>query len=260
MKQIIKNNLTFVLQRLYFALATEATDRLPPAESGGLMVIAPHPDDETLGCGALIARMRANGVPVRIIVVTDGSAAPTLQPMPRESLVAMRRSETQKAVQALGVQPESIVFLDYQDGKAAQSLSAIAQDIASQIWLHAPALILSPYGLDAHDDHRAVADAIDHLCASGKITVPVFEYPMWFWPVLAFRQLLSHPTRGVVRKIPAQDFLVNKTQAANAYQSQFGALTGEAGIGHLPKGFMRQNLQAYELFFEKEVTHKHDKI
>ena len=86
------------------------------------MVFAPHPDDETLGCGGTIAKRTAESFEVIIVVLTDGihafSKSDSLtQKISREELKQIRKDETVKAVKVLGVPKENVLFLDFEDGK-----------------------------------------------------------------------------------------------------------------------------------------------
>ena len=116
------------LQKRFLTLAKDITSALP---DGPILIIAPHPDDETLGCGGITALLKARGQAVRIIIVTDGSGASI--PEPRPDLASVRRKESIQAARVLGIEMEDIVFLSYKDGEALQHISQIANDIASQL-------------------------------------------------------------------------------------------------------------------------------
>ncbi len=244
----IKTALNGVLRWVFYALATEAYATLP---DGSLFIIAPHPDDETFGSGALIARARQEGRKVRVLIVTDGATSTPSQQMPPHVLAATRRGEAQSAAKILGVDETALIFLDYPDGEAEKHIPAIAKDIANQLWRHNPAVLFSPYDLDSHKDHRAIAKAIDWLCQEGKITIPVFEYPMWFWPCGAIKHLFSPSTWRTNRRISTQGFLSQKEQAIRAHRSQCENITNEPNWSRLPSAFIKESLQPYELFFEK---------
>lgn len=90
-----------------------------------LLVVAPHPDDETLGAGGLIQRVRDNGGSVRVVVVTSGDALRqgveitdrTTTPTPNDfrRYGRLRELESERAVAALGLNPEHITFLGFPD-------------------------------------------------------------------------------------------------------------------------------------------------
>jgi LmbE family N-acetylglucosaminyl deacetylase len=86
-----------------------------------VIVFAPHPDDETLGCGGTIARKISEGYEVIIAIMTDGRYAllrvgGSCSPTPDE-LVQIRRKEAEKATKILGVPSEKLLFFDFEDRK-----------------------------------------------------------------------------------------------------------------------------------------------
>lgn len=125
-------------------------------EAGGLVVLAPHPDDEVLGAGAIIARAARAGVAVRVVLLTDGSAS-----HPHADGLAERRlAETYAGLGELGVGEEAVTALGVADG----ALDAAALDLAQ---LHkaippdATLLVTDPS--DGHDDHRAAFGVASRL-------------------------------------------------------------------------------------------------
>ncbi len=68
----------------------------------GIVVFAPHPDDESLGCGGLISEAVEQGIPVHVVMVSDGGAShPGSRKFPPKRVIAIRRSETLAALSAL---------------------------------------------------------------------------------------------------------------------------------------------------------------
>lgn len=243
LKIFLKKQVVSFCQLLFLNRASDITNDLP---CGPLLVIAPHPDDETLGCAGLMRRYRAQGHVVRIIVVTDGSQAKLpANPSPQE-VAAMRRRESIRAANLLDIPTEEVLFLSYPDGAAQEHRERIAADIASQIWLYQPALILSPHGIDAHVDHRTVSTIVQALRKEGKVTCPVLEYPMWFWPKGALRHLFSKALKKTHRKVAAREYLAEKQQAIDAHVCQ----KSEENWDLLEAYSIAANLRDYELFFE----------
>ncbi|MBD0337375.1 MAG: PIG-L family deacetylase, partial [Cyanobacteria bacterium Co-bin13] len=80
------------------------------------LIVAPHPDDETLGCGGLIALKRQQGTEVRVVILTDGRASHPSHPrLPTQELVAIRQQEATQALAVLGVPPEDLHFFNQPD-------------------------------------------------------------------------------------------------------------------------------------------------
>ena len=130
----------------------------PPA--GPTLVIVPHPDDETLGCGGLIARQRSRNVPVTVYAVTDGEAA--YPGVDRDRLAVRRRAEQRAALDALCL-GDTVHRLGMPDGSVAAHESALGALIAHGAKSHQ--LVVAPWVHDHHADHdacgRAARTALD---------------------------------------------------------------------------------------------------
>ena len=253
----LKGRLSAAAQDLLqnFMLAC-ARDLDVTGEAGPSLVLAPHPDDESLGCGATIARLRSRGQRVHIVIVTDGAACGRSSVIGPKEIAAIRRKETQNAAAALGVPPEDVIFFQFPDQHAGEQAQAIEAALGEEINRVKPRQIFSPYGVDAHPDHRVVAAAIDRLFQKGLVACPVYEYPIWFWPYGAVSHLIQPHKLMRLRRVQAQDFLVPKKVAIAAHRSQNVALTDEAGWFTLPERFVQRCLSPFELFFEKTVAKK----
>jgi LmbE family N-acetylglucosaminyl deacetylase len=125
--------------------------RLPAVPT---LIVAPHPDDETLLAGGLIATQRARGVDVQVLAVTDGEAAYE-RADPRE-LAARRRTEQFTALGELGVRSTSVMRLGVPDGAVAGHVDEITDAIAAFEHI---GLVIAPWTGDHHCDHEAVGAA-----------------------------------------------------------------------------------------------------
>ena len=92
------------------ALPTGTLDEVLTAKP--CLVLAPHPDDESLGCGGLIAACCAAGRPPVVVSLTDGSASHlTSHAYPPHRLAAIRAQEVKESVGHLGLRVERLIFL-----------------------------------------------------------------------------------------------------------------------------------------------------
>lgn len=145
------------------------------------VVIAAHPDDESLGCGGTIARKIRSGASVEVIVLSDGGAS-QWRVGEGEALAAVRRKEAISACGRLGIPPRSIHFLGFPDGGlrlkeqevAAALLDLLAGSRATQVFV--------PFRSDGDHDHEAayssLSGAMNHL---EPRSFEVLEYPIWAW-------------------------------------------------------------------------------
>lgn len=158
-----------------FATARDWTDRL--ASSSPALVLAPHPDDETIGCGAVILRKIAAGAPVTVVVVTDGRDSHRSAYVSPADLAALRRVEMAAAAERLGG-PE-VLWLDLPDGKAADDVDALAERIGALVRERGVEDLFSTCAWEAHPDHAAVGRAA--RLAADRTGARLFEYPVWLW-------------------------------------------------------------------------------
>jgi glycosyltransferase involved in cell wall biosynthesis/LmbE family N-acetylglucosaminyl deacetylase len=124
--------------------------RLPLPQVGSALVLAPHSDDETLGCGGILALLRRGGWRIKVLVMTDGALGDPLDYLGGRDLVAHRQNETRTALRALGV--DDVEFLGEPDG-ALMPHRGVAERLARVVDAFAPDWLLAPPVLDFHRDH-----------------------------------------------------------------------------------------------------------
>ncbi|HND62625.1 MAG TPA: PIG-L family deacetylase [Opitutaceae bacterium] len=195
-----------------------------PSPDGCAVVIAPHPDDETLACGAMIARRRAVGLPVHVIVVTDGSAShPNHPTLTGPVLRTVRRDEARAALAILGVESVAVHFLDEVDGTLGHLTPERADRLVNQLreLLAAigPTEVYLPCCPDGSSEHDATYAMTLRAIAAAQARPAVWEYPVWSWwnPWLILGRL------GEARRcwsLPTEDFGLVKSRAIACYRTQ----------------------------------------
>ncbi|WP_206240093.1 PIG-L deacetylase family protein [Novosphingobium terrae] len=143
--------------------------------SAPLLVLAPHPDDEILGCARLMQHAAAKGCPVVIIWLTNGGASHGLLEADEHiALISRRRAEAAQGVRALGIAPIATYHLDYPDGSLNDHLAMAKEDVERICLLHAVATVAVTDDGDSHPDHRAA-----HALAMGlKRPKRLLGYPV----------------------------------------------------------------------------------
>lgn len=211
----------------------------------------PHQDDETLGCGGLIALKRERGLAVEVVFLSDGRGGHMGGRTDLDALVEERRAEAITALGILGVPAQSVTFLDLPDGRLGElppsEHAAAVKQVADRIRALAPGEICVPHHHDRHPDHEAsYRIAREALLASGR-TATLLECLIWYFWMTARGDGQSNFAEDVegVRRLPlAPAALARKHQAIAAYKSQHELL---------PHGFMADHAQAVELYVSNEV-------
>jgi LmbE family N-acetylglucosaminyl deacetylase len=191
---------------------------------GPMLVLAPHPDDESIGCGGIIAEACARQHEVHVVVMTDGTGShPSSKQYPSARLRELREGETQAAVAALGLSPARLDFLRLRDGKAPHQGAEFKRVVA---WLadfmrdRRIGTVCATWMHDPHPDHLAT-----HLMAKAATeatSAPLYSYPVWGW-TLGPRSWLPRTTLSgfridIARQLPA------KRKAIASHQSQVTTL------------------------------------
>jgi LmbE family N-acetylglucosaminyl deacetylase len=161
-----------------------ARSRPYPFAARSAIIVAPHEDDSTLGCGGLIAQKRLLGHDVRIAYLTDGSASHPGHPRVRPAdLAAIREREATAAAEVLGVPARDLHFLRLPDGRLATLSEAerhrLRAELAAIAATAAPDELFVPCQADASTEHDAANRLLRDACAAARMNVRIYEYPIW---------------------------------------------------------------------------------
>ncbi|GAB3445916.1 hypothetical protein GCM10027517_27500 [Phycicoccus ginsengisoli] len=205
-----------------------------------LVVVAAHPDDETLGCAGLVAAAGAAGVPVEVVVATMGEAShPDSTTHTPAQLAARREDEVRHAVR--DVAPDAqLDLLHLPDGRLASREAALAAALAVRVTGPAT-LVLAPWRRDGHADHEAAGRVAARVVAAAGARL--LEYPVWLWhwghPLSApWDQLLAVDLepRQVVAKRSALALHASQTRALSDLPGD-EALLGPHVLAHFDRPF-----------------------
>lgn len=263
------------LRRKAASLVQGLLERRRVCREGGVLdraavVFAPHPDDETLGCGGTIVRKARAGADVRIVVMTDGSGSHK-DLMDEKRLREIRAQEAVEAGRRLGVTENRISLLGLPDRGLEAARKAAVEQVAALLETGRPGEIYVPYEHDPPSDHRATRDVV--LEASRVLdSVVVYEYPVWFWfhwPWVPyplnnrrdFPGIVRDNLRSVMRLVKyldsavyIGDVLETKKHALDAYESQMTRLVDDERWPRLTDvaggEFLSRFFEPYELFRE----------
>ena len=161
------------------ASRTRSEPMSPEGLAADAVVIAPHPDDETLGCGGTVLRKRALGAKVAVIFLTDGTASHQ-HLVSAERLAGERELEALAATAVLGIDPSAVHFLRVPDTQLAQHIEATLPRVVELLEQYRPAQVYAPFRRDGLADHVAAA----RIAESAATAVGVSEllgFPVWFW-------------------------------------------------------------------------------
>jgi LmbE family N-acetylglucosaminyl deacetylase len=224
------------------------------------LVVAPHADDETLGCGGTLIRKLARGARVQVAYMTDSGG---LDADPQ--LKTTRRKEALSACAELGISEPNVHFLDFPDGELSGCVGPAKQRLAEIVGSFRPEQVFMPYLRDGHADHEASHRAAFDACSDCGFRVAIYEYVVWglyHWPWYSLpitrdyarKALATNTLKYALGLRVAADYSravsvevasvrAQKLQALQCHDSQMGPLSG-VGKGE----FMRVHLSDHETF------------
>ncbi|WP_307458154.1 bifunctional PIG-L family deacetylase/class I SAM-dependent methyltransferase [Pseudarthrobacter oxydans] len=215
------------------------------------IVLAAHPDDESLGAGGLMARLRALGARVTVLLCTAGEAShpdsPTTTP---EQLADVRLQEFGGALAHLLPDPDWR-FLALPDGRLAahrpEVHTALQRAIADAAAAGLPAeriTLVAPYRHDGHTDHEALGSAAAEAAGAGGHGL--LEYPIWYW---LWADAADHTWQSWLRLPLDPAERRAKAAAMAAHTSQVRPLSGRPGDEVLlPPAFLEHFERPFETF------------
>ncbi len=225
----------------------------PYEEVGTVVVIAPHPDDESFGCGGTLAIMARRQAVLNLVFLTDGSAShpghPTVSP---SEIAQRRRDEARRAAGVLGLPWERVEFLDVRDGTLshldAESIQGLEARIGALLARARPTSIFLTCRRDGRAEHEAAFTRVTHAIEVSGLRARILEYPVWSWWNPA---LLLGPMRKCRRvwRADCRSTLDSKARALALYASQTLPIAPEVSPA-LPQGFASMFLHGGEYFFE----------
>lgn len=150
--------------------------RISKPDGKKVLVLAPHPDDEVIGCGGTLYKHAIAGDHVVVAIMADGRQGSHFCTERGRALVDRRKREAEEACALLGL--SELVFLDHPDARLSTRPSAVDEITSLLERLHPDTLYVTSF-LDAHTDHRATFDiAVSALERYGK-EVMVYIYEVW---------------------------------------------------------------------------------
>jgi LmbE family N-acetylglucosaminyl deacetylase len=143
------------------------------------LVIAPHPDDESLGCGGSIAKHVKAGSRVKVLFLTDGEQG-DFEDRFGSDYVGMRKSAALQAMETLGV--HDCEFLGFRDRDLHRALDEISDRLLHELESFSPTLIYVPSPYEVHPDHRSAFMAMWKLMERKPMPLLVYEVIMPIFP------------------------------------------------------------------------------
>jgi LmbE family N-acetylglucosaminyl deacetylase len=189
-----------------------------------LVVMAPHMDDETLGCGGVMA-LHADKRQIYCIFATDGAKSPSpllpWQGSPTADLPRIRKEEAQAALGEIGVPEENLRFFDFDDGRLGSRRQELVERIEAQLDDIRPDFVLVPFRFDRHPDHVALHRAVRSAVRDSRMATRVLEYFVYTnWRLVPGRDIRPMVSEDRLLRVDIAAVAEQKRKALARYRSQ----------------------------------------
>lgn len=196
-----------------------------------VLSLAPHPDDETIGCGGSLALHVQAGDPVKVVFLTNGAKGDSTGKIDKDEYIALRQMEAEKACKCLGI--ADVEFWGYEDRALAGSKGKLSRFV-ELLNDFKPELVYVPSPLEFHPDHRGAALLLEDAIRNCEPNFDVACYEA------------NQPLRVNVL-VDITPVLQLKRKAIECYQSQ---------LREMPYGEICLSLNKFRsLTLAKEITH-----
>ncbi len=160
-------------------LAAASAEPFPEQRFRKAVVVAAHPDDETLGASGVVQRLHELGGAVSLVIATNGEAAyPEADAEERAELARRRRVELYESLHAQGLGAVAVHWLGLPDACLAEQREQLAAALADL--LEGADLCVLPWPGDPHPDHQVAGETVLRVA---PVAAHRFAYPvdMWHW-------------------------------------------------------------------------------
>ena len=225
---------------------------------GPTVVIAPHPDDEALGCGGLLALLRQAAQPVAAVLVSDGTMShPESALFSAPARRAVREAEFGHALAILGLDAIPPLLLGLPDGRVPATadtpgFAAAANELRAFLERQPASTVLVPLRRDPHPDHRATAQLVQAALDGMAHPPRRLEYLVWAWERAAPEDLPTAADAVAGFRLNISTVADQKQRAIAAHRSQIapGIFTDDSNGFLLSTEMLTHFAGPYEVFFE----------
>ena len=194
-----------------------------------ILIVAPHMDDEVLGCGGSML-MHEDKTKIHCVYATDGARSPApLLPWTGSidpDIKALRQKEAYDVMNEVGVPRENVVFLDFPDGKLLRRNRALKSRLIDEISRIEPAIVLAPFRYDLHPDHVAVNTSVRAALLDIGSDCLMLEYFIYFrWRLIESGDIRRMIAESSLLKVDTTSVAEKKSALIGLYRSQTEVLS-----------------------------------
>lgn len=211
-----------------------------PAVRGRALVLAPHPDDETIGPGGVICQHADAGDEVHTVFLTAGTSGDPTGTRDKEEYAALRQQEARNAADVLGIR--ELEFWGFPDNYMVteSDVEGVVARVVDAIERFKPEVVYAPHEGDQHSDHFAAAIVVRRALARLQNPPQAFGFEVWSACPAAFVVDISAQYERKMQALKCYPSQLEHTDierfvtGLNAYRAVFLAKGAKFGEAYVP--------------------------
>lgn len=207
-------------------------------------IVAPHPDDEAIGCSGLIQRLLKEAKEVHVIILSGGEQShATCCNINKQDVIEARKKLSLQATAILGLPQQNLHQLNYPDGNIRFNHPE-TERLQTLLKILQPTAIFIPHRKEGWSDHLEANSIVQKLLQKDK-TIPIYEYCVWFWYYNSWKS--DWKNAYLLRMNEDEHAIKNNAIDSYIYPK---APCGRPWSGTLPGVFIKANRWGKELYFK----------
>ena len=253
MFEALKNIVRLQRQKFLRVILLLFSDRLVISDKA-ILIIAPHPDDETFGCGGLMAAKVRAGKKVSVVFLTNGEKS--LPSHPAEEVAGRRKESALRALEKLGPDSAATHWLELPDGsvprRGSDAFTRMKERLLEILNRTGAEELYTTGPLEGWSDHLAAWELATDAAKEAPHPIDLYLYWVWAWYYTGLTKLPKLPWHRM-RLLSLEETLFEKKREALACYTRNRTTEGLPYMGELPAAFLRAFDWPYEVFAKVET-------
>lgn len=195
-------------------------------KSKKVLIVYPHPDDDTYTLGGFLQLMNENNVDFKVITLTKGGAGKSFVDLTNTNISAVRTGEYFDAIREMSLRPNKFLLLDYTDSKLRESKDEISKYLEDFITNDKTDIVITydNSGMTGHPDHIVISQILFEISKKKKLD-------LYYFALDGFLRFMNRTTKTAKNFQDATDSIYipfrlrwNQYHALISHKSQFGIL------------------------------------
>lgn len=244
----IRNTYRYIRNSIIYRYVLKNAQQLEYKKFQKILIIAPHPDDEALGCGGLMSFAIKNNIDISLIILSKGENSTHDERYKKEDIKKVRIGFMYRANESIGLSSDKIHILDFEDGQINLNNTNEINKLKKLIFEIKPEAIFIPCDEEGWTDHINTIHILNKI-KNEYNNFLIYTYCVWFWYTMPFQEIFKLNTKKMLYVFLEKDILLQKRNMIKIYLNNLDE-NGFNYSGILPTPLVQSCSWKKELYFK----------